>query len=129
MIGLTTHVLDVVNGAGAEGVRVDLARRDGETFRPVETVTTGSNGRAEFLDGAALEAGEYELSFHVGAYFAARGLEDTFFDIVPVWFTVTDTQRHYHVPCVAGPGAISTYRGGLPPTGGAVLPPEMDGTR
>jgi hydroxyisourate hydrolase len=125
VIGLTTHVLDAVHGGGAGGVRVDLSRRDADGYRLVKHVTTRYDGRADVLDADELQVGDYELLFYVGDYFAARGLTETFLDTVPVWFTVADTQRHYHVPLVAGPAAFSTYRGGLPPAGGAVLPPEM----
>jgi 5-hydroxyisourate hydrolase len=54
-----------------------------------------------------LAAGEYELTFHVGAYFG----ETTFLDRVPVRFRVADPAASYHVPLLCTPWAYSTYRG------------------
>lgn len=118
MIGLTTHVLDAVHGAGAAGVRVDLSIRDGDGFRHLATVTTRDNGRAELLDEQTLVPGHYEILFHVAAYFEKRGValpDPSFLEEVPVEFTITDSNGHYHVPLIASPFVYSTYRGGLPP--------------
>jgi 5-hydroxyisourate hydrolase len=111
--GLSTHVLDLTSGRPAAGLRVELWR--GGTR--VKTVVTNGDGRtdAPLLDGAELEAGEYELLFHVGDYFAGVGANsgagDRFLDRVPVRFTIHDTQARYHVPLLCTPWAYSTYRG------------------
>ena len=113
-MGLTTHVLDGVRGAGAPGVRIDLARRDGDAYRPVRSVVTGADGRAVLQD--EIDPGAYELRFHTTAYYESdpAGLTP-FFDDVRVHFAVEDSGQHYHVPLVLSPCAYSTYRGGLPP--------------
>ena len=115
-MGLTTHVLDGVRGAGAPGVRVDLARRDGDDWRPVRSVVTEADGRAVLRTGR-LDPGIYELRFHTTAYYASdpAGPGAPFFDDVRVHFAVEDPGQHYHVPLVLSPCAYSTYRGGLPP--------------
>lgn len=118
MSGLTTHVLDAVRGGAAPGVRIDLAARAGANFRFVKSVETGDDGRALVLDAGGLAAGDYELTFHVAAYFARRGrgsAEPVFLDQVPVRFAVADPSQHYHIPLIVSPWTYSTYRGGLPP--------------
>lgn len=120
MIGLTTHVLDSVHGAGAQGVRIDLNRREGGVYRPLKSVVTRENGRAELLDEAEIAAGDYEIVFAIGDYFRARAApmaDPPFLDEVPVHFSIADTRRHYHVPLIASPWSYATYRGGLPPKG------------
>jgi 5-hydroxyisourate hydrolase len=64
--------------------------------------------------GDDLRAGRYEIAFHVGDYFRARGValpEPPFLDVVPVRFAIADASAHYHVPLLASPWAYSTYRG------------------
>lgn len=113
---LTTHVLDTHGGRPAAGLRVELFRDEGTTLAPLADITTNADGRADapLLEGAALAAGRYELRFHVGAYFAARGVplpDPPFLDVVPVRFGVADPAGHYHVPLLVSPWAYSTYRG------------------
>jgi 5-hydroxyisourate hydrolase len=102
---LTTHVLDVANGRPAAGVAVELWR-DGER---VSAQTTNADGRcdAPLVAEGALQEGEYELRFAVGAYFG----EAAFLDVVPVRFTVGDAAQKYHVPLLVSPWSYSTYRG------------------
>jgi 5-hydroxyisourate hydrolase len=107
---LTTHVLDTMHGRPAAGLAIEL-RRGGETL--VRT-WTNEGGRTDepLLEGDAFEAGEYELVFDVGAYFAGEQLPDPpFLGLVPVRFGVADPAAHHHVPLLASPWAYSTYRG------------------
>lgn len=100
---LTTHVLDTARGVPAAGVAVVL-RRDG---REVARATTNAEGRTDAPLLEPLEAGAYELTFDVGAYFAGEG----FLDEVPVRFRIDDPDAHHHVPLLVSPWAYSTYRG------------------
>ena len=109
---LTTHVLDTARGVPAAGVLIELRRGT----HLLKTTRTNADGRTDepLLAGAALEAGSYELVFHVGDYFAAAGLADgerPFLDEVPVRFGVADAGAHYHVPLLVSPWSYSTYRG------------------
>lgn len=113
---LTTHVLDTALGRPAAGVTVEVWRLDtGDEARLLKTVRTNADGRtdAPLLAGDELLAGEYELVFAIGDYFAAHtrppGLP--FLGRVPVRFGVADAGAHYHVPLLASPWAYSTYRG------------------
>jgi 5-hydroxyisourate hydrolase/2-oxo-4-hydroxy-4-carboxy-5-ureidoimidazoline decarboxylase len=105
---LSTHVLDLFHGRPAAGLRIDL--RFGAAGSPVlASVLTNADGRTEapLLADAALTAGEYELTFHVGDYFG----QATFLNTVPIRFVVTDPTMSYHVPLLCTPWAYSTYRG------------------
>jgi 5-hydroxyisourate hydrolase len=108
---LTTHVLDTSIGRPAAGVRVVL-RRDGAV---VAEGITNADGRMDkpLLDGAAFTPGSYELAFHVGDYFRARGAalaDPPFLDVIPLRFSVSE-DAHYHVPLLVSPYGYSTYRG------------------
>lgn len=106
---LTTHVLDTANGRPGAGIEVDLSRLEGQDWRKLKTVRTNADGRtdAPLLEGEAFRPGAYELAFHLGSYFKARG----FLDLVPVRFVITDANAHYHVPLLCSPWGYTTYRG------------------
>lgn len=113
---LSTHVLDTVNGGPANGVRITLHRVDGETRTALKAMHTNADGRTDqpMLVGEAYQPGTYELSFHIGDYFKARGTAQAsppFLDVVPIRFTIAEADGHYHVPLLCSPWAYSTYRG------------------
>ncbi len=104
MSSLSTHVLDAVRGLPAQGVALRLSAA-GQTLAEG---TTDSDGRHRF--SVALDAGDYELTFATGAYFAAAG-EACFYPQVSITFTVDPDRPHFHVPILLSPFAYSTYRG------------------
>jgi 5-hydroxyisourate hydrolase len=111
---LTTHVLDTANGCPAAAMRIDLFRH-GQQHALSSTITNG-DGRcaAPLLEGENFLPGEYELVFHAGDYFNARGQEDggyRFLDRVVIRFGINDHDQHYHVPLLLSPYGYSTYRG------------------
>ncbi len=113
---LTTHVLDTMHGGPAAGVRIELRRLDGEATTVLRDTHTNADGRVEggLLLGDDVRVGRYEIAFHVGEYFRARGVvlpDPPFLDVVPVRFAIADASGHYHVPLLASPWAYSTYRG------------------
>jgi 5-hydroxyisourate hydrolase len=114
---LTTHVLDVSRGCPAAGVRIDLALMEADGHaRLLATTTTTAEGRVDppLLAGDAMAVGRYQLTFHVGAYFAALGnavADPPFLDRIPVRFAIADPEAHYHVPLLVSPWSYSTYRG------------------
>ncbi len=114
---LTTHVLDTASGRPAAGMMIDLARLEpggGETL--LKSTTTNADGRCDspLLVGPELVAASYELTFHVAAYFL-HTMPDAppvpFLGTVPIRFTVTDADAHYHVPLLVSPFGYTTYRG------------------
>jgi 5-hydroxyisourate hydrolase len=113
---LSTHVLDTISGKPAGGVRIELFAIEGEARRPVAQATTNADGRTDqpLLAREAFRIGVYELVFHVGDYFHARGAavpSPAFLDIVPVRFGIAEPDGYYHVPLLISPFAYSTYRG------------------
>ncbi len=114
---LTTHVLDTARGRPAAGLRLDLAviEPDGRTGL-LKTVTTNADGRTDepLLAEGEMKRGRYQLTFHVGPYFAAAGVplsDPPFLDQVPVRFAIADLELHYHVPLLVSPFGYTTYRG------------------
>ncbi len=77
---------------------------------------TNDDGRTDvpLLHRAPLWIGEYNLWFQVGAYFARVSLPQTgplFLDTVPVRFSISELEAHYHVLLLVSPGAYTTHRG------------------
>lgn len=112
-MGLSTHVLDTHAGSPAQGVTVWLERIEGGRRNTLERFETNADGRTPPLMEVA-EPGLYELHFHIGDYFRARGVdlpEPPFLDVVTIRFGIADGTAHYHVPLLCSPWSYSTYRG------------------
>jgi 5-hydroxyisourate hydrolase len=113
---LSTHVLDTSQGKPAAGVSVELYAVNGSARQLLKRTATNADGRcdAPLLEGDLLMAGQYELVFNAGDYFAAQGVSlptPRFIDRVTIAFGVADPTQNYHVPLVVSPWAYSTYRG------------------
>jgi 5-hydroxyisourate hydrolase len=110
-MSLSTHVLDAVHGSPAAGVAVVVEhQRSAGVWTIAAQGATDDDGRIGDL-APSLEPGVYRLSFAVEDYFAASGVEDSFYPSITITFRVTDPARHYHVPILLSPFAYSTYRG------------------
>jgi 5-hydroxyisourate hydrolase len=113
---LSTHVLDTANGCPASGMKIELWSMDADQRRLLATTVTNADGRtdAPLLNAGQMRAGQYELVFFVGDYFAARSERPAgmqFLSTVPVRFGLADAAASYHVPLLCSPWAYSTYRG------------------
>ncbi|RZI43776.1 hydroxyisourate hydrolase [Herbaspirillum sp. HC18] len=113
---LSTHVLDVTQGKPGAGVLVELYAVEATQRTLLCSTFTNQDGRcdAPLLQGDDLRAGQYELVFGAGDYFAARGVpmpEPRFLDRVIIAFGIADPAQNYHVPLVVSPWSYSTYRG------------------
>jgi len=113
---LSTHVLDTANGCPAQGMKIELWSLAGGKPKLLKSVQTNADGRTEspLLNAEEIKAGEYEIIFHVGNYFAGKspsGAGLRFLDLVPVRFGIADVMASYHVPLLCSPWAYSTYRG------------------
>ena len=113
---LTTHVLDTHGGRPAAGLAINLFAVEGDTRTLIKSVTTNADGRIDgpLLQGEACICGVYELDFHAGDYFRARGLQlpqPAFLDRITIRFGIADASAHYHVPLLVTPFSYSTYRG------------------
>lgn len=113
MSGISTHVLDTSRGRPAAGVGATLARRtpDG-AWEEVGRGRTDDDGRIASLlpAGGRLSAATYRLTFAIGPWFEARGVE-AFYPEAAVVFRVREPEQHHHVPLLLSPFAYSTYRG------------------
>ena len=82
---------------------------------PVESVGTYAFRSAlRMVTDEEIQQGEWELVFHVGAYFSAQNIETTdipFLDQVPVRFGIDSIAALYHVPLLVSPWSYTTYRG------------------
>jgi 5-hydroxyisourate hydrolase len=111
MSAITTHVLDVSRGKPARGIVVVLERAGSPQSAVLARATTDADGRVKaFSPTPTLQAGVHRLTFEVGAYFAANGVE-AFYPRVVVEFELRDAAQHYHVPLLLSPFGYSTYRG------------------
>jgi 5-hydroxyisourate hydrolase len=113
---LSTHVLDTAQGKPGAGVKVELYAVDGGQRTLLKQDATNQDGRCNtpLLEGEQLRAGQYELVFAAGDYFAAHGValpSPRFVDRVTIAFGVADPSQNYHVPLVVTPWSYSTYRG------------------
>ena len=116
-MGLSTHVLDTMNGCPAAGMAVALYATDAAQAQLLKRIVLNADGRNPdglLLDASTLERGTYRLVFDVAGYFRARAVtlpEPNFLNEVSLDFGVADPQQHYHVPLLVSPWSYSTYRG------------------
>ncbi len=113
---LTTHVLDTAHGCPGSGIQIKLYRVDGALLTLLHSAQTNADGRcdAPILQGEMYVSGIYQLHFHAGDYYRARGVvlqEPAFLDVVVLRFGIDAAQAHYHVPLLISPYSYSTYRG------------------
>lgn len=109
---LTTHVLDTARGCPAAGLKIDLYRLSGETREHLASMHTNADGRtdAPILPAETFATGTYELVFHAGDYLG-QDASEVFLDVIPIRFTMSEADAHYHVPLLLSPYGYSTYRG------------------
>ena len=115
-MGLSTHVLDTMNGCPAAGMSVALYSTDGDQTTLIKSLVLNHDGRtdAPLFDNNSIKTGTYRLTFDVAAYFKARGVElpePNFLGKVSLDFGVANPAQHYHVPLLVSPWSYSTYRG------------------
>lgn len=113
---LTTHVLDAAHGCPGSAIKIELYRIEGERGELLSTMLTNHDGRCDtpVLQGEDYRSGVYQLHFHAGDYYRARGVElpcPAFLDVVVLRFGIDAAQDHYHVPLLISPYSYSTYRG------------------
>jgi 5-hydroxyisourate hydrolase len=113
---LSTHVLDLTRGEPAVGMRIELFQIEGDKRELVVAATTNRDGRTAepLLEADCLPGGKFELIFHAGAYFLARGTalaDPPFLDEVAIRFNLDPAGGSYHVPLLVAPYGYSTYRG------------------
>jgi 5-hydroxyisourate hydrolase len=113
---LSTHVLDLVRGAPAFGIRIELFRIHAGGREFLRSVTTNQDGRTgePLLSADALPSGTFELVFHAADYFRSSGTvlaDPPFLDQISIRIGIDPTAGSYHVPLLLAPYGYSTYRG------------------
>jgi 5-hydroxyisourate hydrolase len=108
---ITTHVLDIARGEPAEGITVILELRQASEWTPIGRGTTDAKGRVNTLTDGPVPPGTYRLTFDIGAFHRAQGLNVAFFPEVQITFVVRDPDEHFHLPLLLSPFGYSTYRG------------------
>ena len=111
---LTTHVLDTSRGCPAGNVTMELFEVGGVQPALLATGATNAEGRTDqpLLENEPLRIGYYELRFDIGKYFSGRLAEQPpFLGVVPIRFSISEPETHYHIPLLVSPGGYSTYRG------------------
>ena len=113
---LSTHVLDTAEGRPAAGIEIELFELASDGQHLAGRAITNADGRTDrpLIGDRPVPIALYELHFHVGAYFRAKGhrlADPAFLDVVPIRFGVAEPEAHYHVPLLVTPWTYSTYRG------------------
>ena len=105
---MTVHILDLFSGTPANGAKVELFMKSGDTMKSVKAVTTGPDGRpttGPLLQGEAFAPGRYMVAFDLSDYF--KGLDKTlpanFFRKVTMEFEVLDAKIPHHIPLQCTP--------------------------
>lgn len=113
--GISVHAVDVAHGRPAQGMQVDIYALEGVG----KLIASGKLLASGALDhpvarGEGVEAGPYEVVFHVGDYLKATSAPTStppFLDLVPFRFTIADAAQHYHLPFKFTPWGFSLFRG------------------
>jgi len=115
-MGLSTHVLDTMNGRPASGMKVTLFELINGQYELLQEHVLNADGRVQggLIDNDHLKQGQYRLTFEVDSYFKALEVdlpEPNFLSLVNLDFGVANPKEHYHVPLLVSPWSYSTYRG------------------
>ena len=109
--GISIHAVDVASGRPAEDLRVEIWR-----LEPARTwIAEGRLGPNGLLDhpvthGFGIEAGEYEVLFHIGEFFA-DGASAGFLTVTPFRFKIEKVDEHFHLPIKFTRWGYSLFRG------------------
>jgi 5-hydroxyisourate hydrolase len=109
--GISIHAVDVASGRPAEGLRVEIWR-----IAPARTQIAegqlGPNGQLDHpvTHGFGIKAGEYEVLFHLGEFFA-DGAGASFLTVTPFRFKIEKVDEHLHLPIKFTRWGYSLFRG------------------
>lgn len=106
---ISTHILDTHLGKPASGVEIKLFDANQKLLA---SAFTNADGRVVASDFGleVILPGAYSLEFSTQDYFNQHQ-QATFFPKVVIYFSVSDSTQHYHIPLLISPYAYSTYRG------------------
>jgi 5-hydroxyisourate hydrolase len=109
---ISTHILDLMRGAPANGVAVQLEHLDPSgTWDVLGSGRTDSDGRcAQLLQKDELQPGQYRLTFDTAAYFSTQKIV-SLYPTVQVTFQVREGESQFHIPLLLSANGYTTYRG------------------
>ena len=109
--GISIHAVDVASGRPAQGLRVEIWRIEPAPTRIAEG-RLGSNGQLDhpIVGGSGIEAGEYEVRFHLDEFFAS-GAGANFLTVAPFRFRIEEVDEHFHLPMKFTRWGYSLFRG------------------
>ena len=113
MKGISTHILDMVQGKPANDVPVRLEKQNAAgDWRLLTSSRTDQDGRCAQLlpKDDDLAAGVYRLIFDTGSYYALQKV-NALHPVVEVTFQVRDGELDFHIPLLLSPNGYTTYRG------------------
>jgi 5-hydroxyisourate hydrolase len=111
-MGISTHILDTSAGRPAAQIPVTLAFLTNEVWSIINHTVTDSDGRCKNLlpDTQTLQQGTYRIRFETAAYYKQNGIVGLY-PYVEIAFTVSEGERHYHIPLLLTANGYTTYRG------------------
>jgi 5-hydroxyisourate hydrolase len=101
MTTVSSHVLDLGQGAPRPGIAIVLELRAGEGWEEVARSITDEDGRVSSL-ATGLESGIYRLRVM---------LADGLYPEIDIVVDLDGSEPHYHLPVLASPFGYTTYRG------------------
>ena len=109
--GISIHAVDVASGRPAEGLRVEIWRIESAPVKVAEG-RLGANGQLDHpvVGGSGIQAGEYEVHFHLGEFFAS-GTGACFLTVAPFRFRIDEVDEHFHLPMKFTRWGYSLFRG------------------
>ena len=109
--GISIHAVDVASGRPAQGLRVEIWRVESARTQIAEG-RLGANGQLDhpIVQGKGIEAGEYEVHFHLGEFFAG-GAGASFLTVAPFRFRIEQVDEHFHLPMKFTRWGYSLFRG------------------
>ena len=112
MSEISTHILDTARGLPAAGVDVTLCKWSEDSWNPLNTAVTDSNGRISNLcpDEKSPTRGLYKLRFAIDEYFATHNSK-SLYPWIEVTFRIEDIDENYHIPLLLADHGYTTYRG------------------
>ncbi|MGP7815832.1 hydroxyisourate hydrolase [Niallia sp. 01092] len=113
--GITTHILDLVNGKPASDIKVELWKWEGDNKKVfIAEGKTNDDGRVDTVLLETVETGEYELLFLIEDYyqkFSNDEQKQPFLKTIPIRFYARSEEKHYHIPLLLSAWGYQTYRG------------------
>jgi 5-hydroxyisourate hydrolase len=111
--GISIHAVDVANGRPAQGLTVEIAST-GSTRRVVGSGALNAHGALDHpvVKGEGIEAGAYEVLFHVGDFLQRQGSAHAgFLEVIVFRFVIARPEEHFHLPLKFTPWGYSIFRG------------------